>query len=88
MVSQLISNAVRSFSLVMVLAALLTGSVAEAASYQKTNGTIVDPIVDRSGIAHSYSGPNLEPNADLKGANLSYADLAVAPVRREPDSRV
>ena len=32
----------------------------------------------RSGNAHSYSGPNLEPNADLKGANLSYADLADA----------
>ena len=57
--SQLISNVVRSFFLAMVLTALLTGSVAEAASYQKTNGTIVDPILDRSGIAHYYGGPNL-----------------------------
>ena len=71
--SQLISNVVRSFFLAMVLTALLTGSVAEAANYQKTNGTIVDPIVDRSGIAHSYSGPNLEPGADLSHANLDNA---------------
>ena len=43
--SQLISNAVRRFFLVFVLTAWLTGSVAEAASYQKTDGTIVDPIL-------------------------------------------
>ena len=50
--SQLISNVVRSFFLAMVLTALLTSSVAEAASYQKTDGTIIDPILDRWGTAH------------------------------------
>ena len=73
--SQLISNAVRRFFLAMVLTGLLTGSVAEAASYQKTDGTIVDPILDRLGIAHYYSGPNFEPGANLWGANLPRADL-------------
>jgi len=63
--SQLISNAVRSFFLAMVLTGLLAGSVAEAASYQKTDGTIVNPIVDIYGIRHSYRGTNLEPGADL-----------------------
>ena len=73
--SQLIFNAVRSFFLAMVLTGLLTGSVAEAASYQKTDGTIIDPILDRSGITHSRSGPNLEPGADLTSADLTYATL-------------
>ena len=62
--SQLISNAVRSFFLAMVLTALLTGSVAEAASYQKTDRTIINLKLNRSGITHSHSGPNLEPGAD------------------------
>ena len=73
--SQLISNAARSLFLAMVLAGLLTGSVAEAASYQRTDGTIIDPILDRSGITHFHSGPNLEPGADLSGADLTCADL-------------
>ena len=80
--SQLISNAVRSFFLATVLTGLLAGSDAEAASYQKTDGTIIDPILDKSGAAHSYSG-HLEPdadlaNADLYGAVLTNADLAGA----------
>ena len=81
MVSQLISNAVRSFSLAMVLAALLTGSVAEAASYQQRQGTIVDPILDNFWNTHSYSGPNLEPGANLYDADLSYANLFYADLR-------
>ena len=71
--SQLISNVVRSFFLAMVLTGLLTGSVAEVASYQKTDGTIVDPILDRQENTHSHSGPNLEPGADLSHANLDNA---------------
>jgi len=76
--SQLMSNAVRRFFSAMVLTGLLTGSVAEAASYQKTDGTIVDPILDRLGIAHFHSWPNLEPGADLESANLYSADLSNA----------
>jgi len=76
--SQLISNVVRSLFLVMVLTALLTGSVAEAASYQTTDGFIVDPILTRSGAAHPYSGQNLRFYADLTNANLTGADLTDA----------
>ena len=76
--SQLISNVVRSLFLAMVLTGLLTGSVAEAASYQKTDGTIIDPILDRRDITHYYSGPNLRPNANLTNADLRYADLRYA----------
>ena len=76
--SQLISNVVRRFFLAMVLTGLLTGSVGQAASYQKKGGTIVDPILNKSGIAHYYSGPNFEPYADLTSANLRYAYLTGA----------
>jgi len=65
----------------MVLTSLLTGSVAEAASYQKTNGTIVDPIlVWQSGDAptHPYSGPNLKPDANLYNVDLTDANLTDA----------
>jgi len=76
--SQLISNVVRRFFLAMVLTGLLTGSVGQAASYQKRGGTIVDPILNKSGIAHYYSGPNFEPYANLANANVSNADLTSA----------
>ena len=39
-----VSNAVWFLSLLLVLSFLFTGSIANAASYQKTDGTIVDPI--------------------------------------------
>ena len=58
---------------------MLTGSFLKGASYERwIDGTIVDPMVARSGNAHSYSGPNLEPNADLKGANLYSTNLTGA----------
>ena len=76
--SQLISNTGHSFFLTVVLAALLTDSIVKGASYERLDGTIVDPIVDRSGIAHSHSGPNLEPGADLPSADLYNADLSNA----------
>ena len=67
-----------------LLAALAASSV-NAASYQKTNGTIVDPILYYSvgKIPRPYSGNNLEPGADLTDAYLSnvslvYADLTGA----------
>ena len=57
----------------------------EAASYQKTDGTIVDPIQISPllGGDHAYAGNNLEPgahlvDADLHDAFLTEADLAGA----------
>ena len=44
----------------------------------KTNGTIVDPILDVFGSPHSYRRSNLKPNAHLAGANLSNAILTRA----------
>ena len=76
--SQPISNVVRSFFLAMVLVALLASSLVKGASYERWDGTIVDPIVDRSVSVHSYSGPNLEPFADLHDASLRYANLTSA----------
>ena len=63
------------FALLIVAVTLLSGSVAQAASYKKTDGAIVDPIMDTDGSPHSYSGNNLEPNADLTDADLSHAYL-------------
>jgi len=66
------------FALLVIFVTLLSGSMAQAASYEKTDGTIVDPIMDTGGSPHSYSGNNLEPNANLTYANLSMADLTDA----------
>ena len=65
-----------------LFAALAVTSV-NAASYQKKDGTIVDPILDNYGNVLSYSGPNFEPSADLfeaetDNANLDHADLGFA----------
>jgi len=75
----------------MFLLATLVASSASAASYQKTDGTIVDPIMKLfygtgpGGLyfPHVYSGKNLEPYADLaiaylKQAFLDYANLSGA----------
>jgi len=48
------------------------------ASYQKTDGTIVDPILDTSGNVLDYDGPNLKADANLSGALLNNADLSDA----------
>ena len=63
------------FALLVVAVTLLSGSVAQAASYEMTSGTIVDPILDTSGNTHPYSGGDLEPNAGLANADLSEAYL-------------
>ena len=63
------------FSLLVVAVTLLRGSVVHAASYTETDGTVVDPILDTSGIPHSHSGNNLEPGANLENANLEDAFL-------------
>ncbi len=62
---------------------LLSATCADAAWYQKTDGTIVDPIQNLSGGDHEYSKGNLEPSAVLEhlvltGADLSDADLSDA----------
>ena len=64
----------------LALLAVLTlsaGSVS-AASYETFLGQIVDPIQNTSSFGggdHAYSGPNLEPYANLTNANLNHANL-------------
>lgn len=58
-----------------------SASTANAATYQKTDSSIV-PILEYYDLApHPYSGPNLEPFADLTGANLNEALLEAADLR-------
>ena len=66
------------FTLLVVFVTLLGGSIVQAASYEKRDGTIVGPILDINGSPHSYSGNNVEPAASLANANLGYAELASA----------
>jgi len=64
----------------LLLLAAFAASTVDAASYQKTHGTIVDPILlntPESG-PHPYSGANLEPEANLTYADLTDADLWLA----------
>ena len=68
--------------LVAVLWSLVSASLAEAASYLKTDSTVVDPILDTDGIVHPYDGPDLQPDAILFDASLSRADLTEAALRR------
>ena len=78
----------RTLFLMLFSTLSLASSSAFAASYQQVDGTIVDPIQRRTGGSHPYSGPNLEPfanlsgvdlvNAELIGANLTGADLSNA----------
>jgi len=56
------------------LAALAVASV-DAASYEQRSGTIIDPILDRDGNIHAYSGNNLEPDANLRSARTISANL-------------
>jgi len=63
------------FALLIVAVTLLTSSVAQAASYRRLGGAIVDPIMDTGGNPHSYSGNNLKSDADLTGADLTHAHL-------------
>ena len=65
----------------LVAALTLSAGSASAASYQMTDGTIVDPIQNTYGGDSAYSGNNLEPGADLQLANLRDADLTEANLR-------
>ena len=69
----------------LFLIAAFAPSTVGAASYQKRDGTIVDPIMKCfyvSGVSRfvpaSYNGANLEPTADLTDANLNHAILVCA----------
>ena len=66
-----------SAALVVIAVTLLSGSVAQAASYATLNPNhpIVDPIMDNGGSPHFYSGNDLEAYADLANANLTSANL-------------
>lgn len=73
----------RILVLALISAFSLIPFSASSASYQQTNGTIVDPIMRmwlNPGV-HQYSGNDLEPGADVRGADLTYADLANADLR-------
>ena len=66
----------------LFLLTAFAASTVGAASYQKTGGTIVDPILSwwhgsnpSTMEPHSYSGANLEPGADLRFAYLYSVDL-------------
>ena len=55
--------------------------LASASSYLKTDNTTVDPIQKTAaagGGAHSYSGDDLAPYADLRSADLRSAMLLYA----------
>ena len=60
----------------LFLIAAFAASTVDAASYQKKDGTIVDPIwnwvLDEP---HSYTGEDLKANANLSYADLTGADL-------------
>ncbi len=79
----------RLLALILISALSLVSSSAFAASYLRTDGTIVDPITcwtaafncTASGdvYVHPYSGANLEPLANLENASLGgWADLSGA----------
>jgi hypothetical protein len=73
--------------LVLLVVFSMASAGANAASYLRTDGVVVDPIQLRSSNGnHPYSGANLEPfaeleNADLWNAVLHDADLAYANLR-------
>ena len=71
----------------LFLLAAFAASTEGAASYQKRNRTIVDPILyvnhplcaaPSPGEPHFYSGENLQPNANLSHAKLNDVVLDVA----------
>ena len=88
-----VSNVLRCLSSVVFLVMCITSMLAEAASYQKTDGTIVDPIQQQCNLLehfcnpiHPYTGPDLHRgaylfNAGLQNAILPRADLSGADLR-------
>ena len=69
----------RHLALLLISTLSLVSGSAFAASYQRTDGTTVDPIQAVGGGNHPYSGNDLAPiGVDLGYANLASADLAFA----------
>ena len=68
----------RLLALMLISALSLASSSALAASYQRTDGSIVDPIQLVSGGDHPYPGINLQPQVSLFNEGLSNADLSGA----------
>ena len=68
----------KSIVLALFAALIVSAGSASAASYRMTDGTIVDPIQKKIAGASTYSGPNLEPGANLSNANLGFAYLSNA----------
>jgi uncharacterized protein YjbI with pentapeptide repeats len=71
----------RSLALHLLAALALLGlstGTASAASYELTNGSLVDPILDLALAPHPYAGPNLAPNVDLTVVGPPSADLSSA----------
>ena len=80
-------------SWLILLSFLFPDVLAEAASYLKTNGNIVDPIQQQCNLLehfcnpiHPYTGPDLHHgaylfNANLQNAILPRADLSGADLR-------
>ena len=75
MITALGSILMRKLALILISALSLSSSSAFAVSYQRTDGTIVDPMQSVYGGSHTYSGVDLEPGASLSGAYLSGADV-------------
>ena len=66
----------RMFSLGVGLGLVFAGSLTEASSFLKTDGMLVESILDgRTGQEHTYSGAGLQPFANLQLAQLNYAML-------------
>jgi len=68
----------RTITLFLILLVSLAPIAIDAAWYQKTDLTVVDPIQRLGGGNLSYTGNNLEPDASLAFANLRWADLEAA----------
>ncbi len=64
----------------LATALVLVSSQAQAASYQQTDGTVVDPILlaDLPVTPHPYDGPDLAPGATSPSAQLEFANLTDA----------
>jgi hypothetical protein len=80
----------------LFLIAAFAAATVGAASYQKIDSTIVDPIryspyadslIVPRGEPHPYSGVNLEPKAYQTNANLTCASRTCPTLLRDPDWR-
>ncbi len=73
---------------VLIVYGLFIATAVNAASYERTDGSIVNPILDTSGSILSYSGPNLTPGVVLSGENLASADLLDADLQGSDMSNI